>query len=211
MIGVRDEMVGKSFGRWTVISADLPSPKVLARCQCGEERRVVANNLRDGRSRSCRPCASTLSNRTHGKSGTPAHTSWRCMRQHRNNDPRWDRFEAFFDDLGARPQGHVLYRPEASLPWGPDNALWLPSPVALSLHGSRRPAWKPKPLEALGHVQREIVELLGRSGELRTAVICGMLGSRSIYKSLKALRRRGVVEESDGTWRLARRARRRLM
>lgn len=52
------DMMGKTFGRWTVIERGgyLPSGRNtlwLCRCACGTERKVLGANLRDGSSRSC--------------------------------------------------------------------------------------------------------------------------------------------------------------
>lgn len=49
-----DEMPGKVFNEWTVLSRDEKNrKKVLCRCSCGNERSVTATTLRDGSSRSC--------------------------------------------------------------------------------------------------------------------------------------------------------------
>lgn len=48
---VRD---GQRFNRWVVLtSATRQSERVLCRCDCGTERRVLAKNLRQGLTRSC--------------------------------------------------------------------------------------------------------------------------------------------------------------
>lgn len=56
----RVPMVGKRFGRWTVIKP-VPTPPYhvqqtvwyLCRCDCGTEREVSGGSLRNGDSRSC--------------------------------------------------------------------------------------------------------------------------------------------------------------
>lgn len=45
-------LVGKSFGRWTVLER-VPGNKWLCRCQCGTEREVYGTTLRNGLSASC--------------------------------------------------------------------------------------------------------------------------------------------------------------
>lgn len=44
---------GERYGRWLVLGDMLPDMKVAAQCECGTQRRVFANNLRNGHSRSC--------------------------------------------------------------------------------------------------------------------------------------------------------------
>ena len=56
-------MIGERHGAWTVLALSLPSAvgrvRYLCRCDCGTERTVARDALRDRRhpSRSCRPCA----------------------------------------------------------------------------------------------------------------------------------------------------------
>lgn len=51
------DLTGQKFGRWTVLerteSLNNHDTTWLCRCDCGTERRVLAKNLRNGRSKSC--------------------------------------------------------------------------------------------------------------------------------------------------------------
>lgn len=52
------ELTGKRFGRWTVIRRSYPNGKNwrvewLCKCDCGTERIVSGNHLKDGSSKSC--------------------------------------------------------------------------------------------------------------------------------------------------------------
>lgn len=49
-------LIGKTFGRWTVIgdaSSNSNGSRFLCRCECGVIRKVMSRYLRDGRSKSC--------------------------------------------------------------------------------------------------------------------------------------------------------------
>lgn len=65
------------------------------------------------------------SNRNH-----PLYESWRGMHRanHKNGgmDLRWDDFWNFVEDVGARPDGHRLYRVNPSLPYSKANFVWKP-------------------------------------------------------------------------------------
>lgn len=52
---VTEDLIGRAFGRWTVIEKGRPGPNTYwrCRCQCGQTRDVQAAHLRTGRSRSC--------------------------------------------------------------------------------------------------------------------------------------------------------------
>lgn len=76
----------------------------------------------------------------HGMWDTPVWRTWRgmmdrCYRKTAANyhryggrgitvDPRWHEFEAFYADVGARPQGRTLERPKNDQPYGPNNWRW---------------------------------------------------------------------------------------
>lgn len=50
-------MIGQKFGRWTVVSFDRRCKHHrkywICRCECGEEKSVIQENLKNGRSKSC--------------------------------------------------------------------------------------------------------------------------------------------------------------
>ena len=55
------EMVGRQFGRYTVISSEIQRingyKKLLCRCECGVEKWVDVSTLQNGLSKGCRRCA----------------------------------------------------------------------------------------------------------------------------------------------------------
>src|SRR6266404_941742 len=129
---VRLNLTGQSFGRWLVVSEAPAQGKVrrwFCRCECGTERAVQQNGLRNGSTVSC-GCysreATGVRRRTHGMTGTPTHTSWENMigratrptaTGHRYYFDRgitvckhWRTFENFYADMGKRPIAHTLDR-----------------------------------------------------------------------------------------------------
>lgn len=60
----REDMIGQSYGKWTVLEAlereykGKTVSKMLCRCGCGIEKEVAMVNLRNGRSTQCMSCAS---------------------------------------------------------------------------------------------------------------------------------------------------------
>lgn len=52
----RTPLVGQRFGRWLAIEEELDTKKrhtVLCRCDCGTQRSILAQNLKNGGSKSC--------------------------------------------------------------------------------------------------------------------------------------------------------------
>lgn len=91
----RQNLVGQSFSRWTVIEAAEPSRhqklRWLCKCECGTTRPVLATHLKQGRTKSCGCHNSEVAaersrqrNRKHGHtkrgSVSPEYSSWASMR-----------------------------------------------------------------------------------------------------------------------------------
>lgn len=128
------DMVGKVFGRWTVVSRGESdrhgNARWWCRCECGSEALVFAINLRRRTSLSC-GCLTGSGQKskhiTHSKHGyatnglSPEYYTWGTMKQRCLNPnatgydyyggrgimvcERWvDSFEAFLKDMGEKPE-----------------------------------------------------------------------------------------------------------
>lgn len=57
----KEELVGKTFGKWTVLSfieyKKSDGNRYLCRCECGIEKNVIGYHLRSGKSTKCHKCA----------------------------------------------------------------------------------------------------------------------------------------------------------
>lgn len=133
-------LVGQQFTRYTVLvddgtlhyTASGNSYRVVT-VQCGCPAKTIKivrrSHLKTGHTPSC-GCLQRESraeaNRTHGMTGTPEYLSWanmmqRCLNKNNPNYPewggrgikvcvRWRRFENFYADMGARPEGTDINR-----------------------------------------------------------------------------------------------------
>ena len=150
----RIDLTGKRFGRWRVL-AYAGRSRWFCRCDCGVRGDVDGQSLRDGSSKSCGCLSRELvkaRGTKHGMYGSPEYRSWismkgRCLNPrhvyYENYGGRgisvykeWLSFEAFFADMGTRPEGCSLDRIDPDGNYEPGNVRWANSKQQIQ---NRRP------------------------------------------------------------------------
>jgi hypothetical protein len=141
---MEDPMIGKVFGRLTVVGREGNSARgerpYRVGCTCGEETVVQGRHLRDGRTKSC-GCLQRERVTKHSGSESLEYESWRCMKQRCNNPnhpdypnwggrgigycERWESFTNFRDDMPLKPSpAHELDRIDPHKDYTPENCRW---------------------------------------------------------------------------------------
>ncbi len=134
---MNEDMIGREFGRWTVIGGSDKPLMVLCQCSCSAKtiREVNKKNLKAGMSRSC-SCWDQDRKTSHGMTGTQTYMAWGCMKQRVKNDrryiengivmcERWEKFENFLEDMGVCPEDkYSVDRIDNSKGYEPGNCRW---------------------------------------------------------------------------------------
>lgn len=137
----REKLIGKRYGKLEVIArAGITKNRNaiwLCRCDCGTEKEIASDNLRDGVRGSC-GCTRAVAS---GGRFRPERALWRGMisrcYDERNTGyhnyggrgikvcDRWrDSMQAFIDDMGQRPEGMTLERVNNEGNYEPGNVKW---------------------------------------------------------------------------------------
>ncbi len=140
-----EDFTGKRYNRWTVVSFAEKRGKRFywnCICDCGTEKVVRADQIKDGNSQSCGCLRAERSYRTHGMYNTKIYRVWGAMisRVTNPNDPAWPyyggngcrldqedwrRFENFYRDMGeSYKEGLTLEREDPKLGYSKDNCVW---------------------------------------------------------------------------------------
>lgn len=154
------DLAGQRYGKWTVVEQVERTgdhARWLCRCECGAEREVDSHSLTAGKSRGCMRCGRIRHGHAARNTKTREYNTWRGMwRRVRASkvaaprlrqsevkayrgiwvDPRWERFENFFADMGWRPLGMTLDRVDGRKNYGPDNCKWA-TPTEQNRHLNR--------------------------------------------------------------------------
>lgn len=141
--------VGDKYGRLTILVerfTEPPStrPFVWVECECGKVCRKGYQEVKIGNTKSCGCLAREASAKreaTHRMSGGPEYNVWKGIKQRCYNTKhthyasyggrgivmcdRWrDSFEAFYEDMGPRPQGQTIDRQDNDKGYDKDNCKW---------------------------------------------------------------------------------------
>ncbi len=137
--------IGSTFDRWTVMENHERGARgrlvCTVRCICGVVRKVAADALRNGTSRSCGCLKSEVVHGkiTHGMSYTPEWKTYHSAKKRCNNpnDSRFESyggrgikflftsFEEFYKEIGPKPSAkHSINRIDNDGPYGPGNVEW---------------------------------------------------------------------------------------
>ncbi len=144
------DLTGQVYGRLLVLHATSSLngyTRFLCRCDCGVEKEIRTNELRNGGALSCgcwRREATRLRSTTHGatrnRQRTATYKAWsnmmgRCYSPKQSHYAdyggrgirvcvRWKRFENFLADMGPRPPGLTLERKNNNGNYTPRNCKW---------------------------------------------------------------------------------------
>jgi len=115
----------------------------LFKCDCGIEKEIIASSVKNDSIKSCGCKKNNLirtARSTQPMFGSPEYISWKSMKSRCDNpknpdyenyggkgvtyDPSWSKFEAFYADMGDRPEGLTLDRRDGESNYTVANCRW---------------------------------------------------------------------------------------
>lgn len=169
--------VGKRYGRLMIIELGNQQNGYQDRslCECGTVKTVRRSDLQSGRTSSCgclrkeNATRTGASTRKHGHSRNPLYHLWHTMiaRCHNPNHAayryygargvqvcdRWrESFEAFAEDMGARPAGLELDRINPMGHYEPGNVRWMNRRMQKMNRAKRSDHYEPRSIEWNGQI-----------------------------------------------------------
>lgn len=140
------DLTNHVFGRWTVIGRSENDARNhsrwICRCECGTEKVLHGNNLRNGKTKSCGCVGKTTHGHTKGRRCSSLYGVWAAIIQRCTNPDsasypqyggrgisvceRWkNSFADFLEDVGERPSPmHSIDRKDNSRGYEPGNVQW---------------------------------------------------------------------------------------
>lgn len=181
------DLTGQVFGRLTVLRREKQEkgdPKWICLCECGKEKGVTANNLNNGKVKSCGCLKSQMvaeKNTTHGLRSHPIYRVWadmvhRCynakdVRYHRYGGrgitvcERWrTSFKNFYDDTiaGYNPSLQFDRFPNNDGNYQPGNFRWAtPAQNSHNSTGAKLTEDAAVFIKTSGKTTRELMEIYG--------------------------------------------------